>query len=244
MAYLWEVEHRFEQGLPVANIVDSYPSLNVTLDYTDSKLVVINHKLETDGSEACNIIDLSKKELQVFLAYLQFDYGPSLPPIKSKIKKNPENLHERLVSCNSVSLDCGICRATIRLPDNNFFSEIDYRKYILLLLANKAQEMKEPEYAIRNYYIILEELYPEKADYGKNRDRVEVKYIRDFVSHSIINNETILGFLSDKLQEEIYGFLKYDPLNLKHKELVNTYKIVGARLIDEEFNKIINDPKN
>jgi hypothetical protein len=242
MAYLWEVEHTFEQGLPVANIVDSYPSLNVNLKYTDSKLVVINHKLETDGSEACNIIELSKNKLQVFFAYLQFDYGPSLPPIKSKIKKNPENLHERLTSCNSVSLDCGICR-TIRLPDNTFFSEIDYRKYILLLLANKAQEMKEPEYAIKNYYIILEELYPDKVDYEKNIDRVEIKYVRNFVSHSMIDKDKkALKFLANELNEEVCDSLRYDPLNSKHKELVNKYKNIGFRLIDEEFNKIINNP--
>ncbi len=238
MSYLWEVEHRFEQGLPVANKVYSYQSLNITLEYTDDYLTVINHTLETEDSEDRDIIELSKNKLKYFLDYLQFGYGLLLPPYKSRIKEKPENLPYTLEKSTSISLDCYIC-GTPRLPNNTFFSKMDYRR--LLILANDAKDMS-PEYAIRNYYIILEEFHPD--DYDKNNDRIEIKHIRDFVSHSKINNSRILGFLSEKLEEEIQDFIQYDPLNPKHKKLVSKYSSIGRKLVKEEFIKLINNQGN
>lgn len=232
MSILWMIDHRFAASLPVLNKVDSYPSLGITIDYVDSNISVIHHTLSSN-KDKLEIIESSKNELKLFFELLQFWYGLPLPVITSSARVVNDTSMQITHSKVPTNLD-SLLSGNIKMPNPSLFSELDERKYILLFLANDARNSGNKVHAIRNYYIILEELHTE--DYDTDKDRLKLRYIRDFVSHhKITKNKKIIDLIECETGSRTDS---YNPHNEKHQLLISRYWQIGEKLVDKEFEQL------
>lgn len=192
------------------------------------------------------VMNESNIELRPFWNLLQYRYGLPLSATSNKIQKlgedNISNIH--YTGFLSIAISTLICCPSIKMPDTNIYLDPDSRLSIYLLLANDALEKESNINAVRNYYIILEDIYLECSDGGKSlsQEIIELKHVRDFISHSkITRNRKLLDFLAENLGDRIDS---YDPSDINHQNLVKKYRNIGFRLVEQEINKLIKKAEN
>ena len=233
----WSVVNEFSVGVDVKDPVTTYPSIGLSLFYDGSKLKRIEHEFDADDVlDPIQAISASKEALKLFWELLQYRRGIVLPHCSSIARKlhpvkgsSPTGLGYIDV-CTRVS----ICLPVV-LPAPSFFSHADNRLIAWLRLANDAATSNSAADAIRNYYMIWEDLHPGwKAGTGPE-EADELSYVRDFVSHGEeLRNTYVLKFIKRKLGETVKQF---DPSDVAQLRFVSLQRTAARSLVEKELNE-------
>jgi hypothetical protein len=240
----WRVCYRFSNPVDVQSPITAYPSLGVSLYYNESaKLVRIEHELvanDVDGPS--NVIDKSQVELRLFWELMHYQRGVSLPINNRSAQKLDQGQEEAPVhtGIRSTLSRFSVCKAIV-MPDDKVFKRTNNRLIVWLWLANMARQAidtpKDNAEAIRNYYMIWEDLHgtPDKPTTPK--EARELKLIRDLVSHGYkVNNKELRKLTLDQCGREINQF---DPTDKTQQCLVHRYRTIGHDLIEAELDRML-----
>mgnify|MGYP007084712070 CR=1 FL=1 len=89
------------------------------------------------------------------------------------------------------------------MPDPKVFSHVPARLPAWLRLANDASDSNDPVDAIRDYYMIWEDLHPAWKIQDGPAEATDLKLTRDFVSHGgKLKNKDVLDFVERNLEDE------------------------------------------
>ena len=236
MAEQWKVIHRFSHGVLVQNPITDYQNIGLFLYYEGNKLMRVEHDLDCDDKlEPHRVISLSQQRLGLFWTLLRYRRGVSLPNISSVAQKvGPSNSSPaKSTGFVDVAATVLIC-SSIVMPDPKVFSDVPARLLVWLRLANDALDSVDPAYAIRNYYMIWEDLYPDWKIQEGPTEAKELKLVRDFVSHAKINNPEVLDFVEKNVGKRIK---QYDPADKKQQQFLTSCRGTARKLIEAELDK-------
>lgn len=243
MVAQWKVIHRFSAGVDVQNPITAYQNMAVSLHYDGNKLMRIEHELDCeDGLEPGQVINTSRHHLKLFLELLRYRRGVSLPDISSVAEKlQPANGSPPVGrGFVDVAVNVLIC-SSIVMPDPKVFSHAPARLLVWLRLANDASDSSDAEYAIRNYYMIwedlLQDLHPDWRIQDWPTEARELKWVRHFVSHGEkLRNHAVLDFVERELGKRIEQF---DPTDMAQQQFVRSHCTSARNLVETELNKLL-----
>jgi hypothetical protein len=183
----------------------------------------------------------SQEELMLFWEVLHFRRGIPLPISNtSAIKLDPEEIAPVYPRMQDAQTRFGLCNAIV-MPHDQVFMRTANRLLVWLWLANKARHtIDTPDGnadAIRNYYMIWEDLYGIPDVKTTPKEAFELKLIRDLVSHGYkLGNKELR-----KLTMNQYGraINQFDPTDRVHQCLVGQYRTIGRELVERELDQKI-----
>lgn len=236
---IWRLNHSLATGVDVTNPIISYPSKNITLKYEDRKLRQIEHIIVTDGTyDASQAIDASKKQLAFFFELLRYLYGIDLPPISSTAQKLEPSNGIQFIGQAFIGIAARFTVVkSIVLPDDQTLALLSDRLPVLITLANDAVKSDSAIHAIRNYYMICEDLF-EGREWPKVAN--EIRWTRHFVSHAKLGNREPLNFIHSELGNSVNSF---DPNDKNHIDFVNRQHGNARQFIEAELDKLIHPIK-
>jgi len=235
MTTRWKVLYEFQTGIKVVNPVLSYPSMGLTLQYEGEKLLRIERELDIDDAvEPAQVLDKSEADLKLFWELLEYRWRLPLPPLSKSIERiqdQPTTQGRTLFIQSTLSASI---HAPVIMPKTSELLCDNTRILVWLKLANEARKYDSAADAIRNYYMIWEDLHSGQNKEGWPREAIELNYVRDFVSHAKITNKNLLTFLKQELGEETFQF---DPTNARHIDFINRYYLKCRKLVENELDK-------
>lgn len=235
----WNVVHEFSVGVDVKDLVPTYPSIGLSLFYNSNKLIRIEHEFDTDDAlDPIQAISTSNEALKLFWELLQYRRGIALPHCTSTARKlQPVNGSSPMgVRFADIGARVSICLPVV-LPNPGFFSHADNRLVAWLRLANEAATSNTGADAIRNYYMIWEDLHPRWKSGRGPKEADELSYVRDFVSHGEeIKNADVLEFIKRKLGKPVKQF---DPSDVAQLQFVALQRTAARNLVEKELNKLL-----
>jgi len=238
MLVRWRVSHKFADGVVVRNPIKAYANLGISLDYDGNKLTCVVHELDCDNKlEPSKVISISKERLNLFWELLRYRRGVSLPDIDSVAQKVPFVDGSPITGTGviDVAVRALIC-SSIDMPKPKVFSEVSGRLFVWLRLMNDASDSKDAAYAIRNYYMVWEDLHP-GWEYKKwPKEARELKFVRDFVSHAKVNSPNLLDFIESGLRQRCEQF---DPTDNAQQQFVSSHRNSARSLIEKELNQLL-----
>lgn len=238
MVAQWKVIHQFLAGVEVQNPIPAYQNLVVSLHYEDNKLKLIEHELDCDDNlEPYQVVITSQERLKLFWELLRYRWGVSLPDIYSVAQKvEPANgSPAKSTGFVNIAATALIC-SSIVMPDPKVFSHAPSRLLVWLRLANDASDSGDAAYAIRNYYMIWEDLHLGSKVQDWPAEAKELKWVRDFVSHAKIGNCDVLNFVERSLGRRIKQF---DPNDSAQQQFVSSQRKSARSLIEAELDKLL-----
>jgi len=236
----WKVIHRFSEGVLVHNPIVGYRSIAVSLYYEDNKLMRVEHELELDCDdriESTQVINNSKQCLELFWELLRYRRGVSLPDISSSAQKvEPVNgSPAKTTGSVGVALDARLC-SPIVMPNPNVFAHPSSRLLVWLRLANDAFDSCNAAYAIRNYYMIWEDLHPYRNYKEWPAKANDLRLTRHFVSHGGQLWKEVGKFIKRSLGRQID---QYDPTDSAQQQFVILQCKSARNLIETELDKLL-----
>ena len=239
MVVRWKVIHRFLVGVDVQNPITVYQNMAVSLYYDGNKLMRVEHELDCDDSfELDQVVNASQEVLKLFWELLRYRRGTSLPDIVSvaqKVQPANSSLPEG-ISYVDVHIRALFC-SSIVMPDPRVFSRAPARLLVWLRLANDASDSSDATDAIRDYYMIWEDMHPAWRKQDGPTEATELKLVRDFVSHGKeLDNRDVLELVKRKLGKPVKQF---DPTDVAQQQFVGLHRTSARNLIEMELNKLL-----
>ncbi len=119
----------------------------------------------------------------------------------------------------------------VRLPEEEKILNAPGRLLAWLRLANDSRRPATAQDALRNYYMIWEDMHgrPGPGDRGE-----ELKFVRDFASHAKVENPALRAFLRRELGEDAPQF---DPSNQKHAAYLERRRDWARSLVEAEIDR-------
>ena len=240
MGVLWRVTHHLKQAAEVETKLNGYPDSGIALEYNEEeKLSAIVHTIELGVDDTVeSAIDQSLTDLFLFLEILFYLWGLPIKIARSSTEQLCEDTSQTAVSLHgivSAQMDAQIVRP-IKFPSKESTQDASPRLRGWFRLANEARDGVSDVDAIRNYYMILEDL-KSRSDEPWSLEGIKVKHLRDFVSHGVsLGNAELLKFLKEELGEDTNQF---DPTNKKHQQFLRSYREWARRLVDAELTRRI-----
>jgi hypothetical protein len=237
MSVQWKVTYRIAQSIEVTNPVTSYTDLAVSLRYdSNAKLTHVEHQLVTPNTATRDdVLALSQEQLQLFWEVLHYQRGVPLT-ISGRTTEQMQKIigsPPQLTSDVSYTAAASLCRI-LDMPSPNLFASPNSRLIVWLRLANEATSAT-PVDAIRNYYMIWEDMYGKPTPTTTPPAAYELKFIRDFLSHGEpLNNSALLAFIQRELGVPAN---QYNPTDRAHQTLVRKHHEQAKHLIDGEISK-------
>ena len=239
MVARWKVIHRFSVGVDVQNPITAYQNMEVSLYYDGNKLMRVEHELDCgDKLEPDQVVNASRQRLKLFWELLRYRRGIPLPNISSVAQKvQPANgsppkgigyvdVHARMLLCNSIVM-----------PDPSVFSRAPARLLAWLRFANDASDSSDATDAIRDYYMIWEDMHPAWRIQDGPTEATELKLVRDFVSHGKeLDNRDVLELVKRKLGKPVKQF---DPTDMAQQQFVSLHRMSARNLVETELNKLL-----
>ena len=231
----WKVVHQFSEGIFVQNPTIGYPSIGVSLYYDGNKLMRVEHELEVDDElEPYRVVDTSRDALDLFWELLRYRRGISLPSTQrtaSKIKP-VDNSQPIGVGFADVTTRVAICLPVV-MPDPSLFSHANSRLLVWLRLWNDASDSDSATDAIRNYYMILEDMYSDRKD-NMPTEVENLKLVRHLVSHGNKPHRETREFVEKHLGKSIE---KFDPTDKAQQQFIRSWRTSARNLVEMEINK-------
>lgn len=216
-----------------------YPTSGVTLVLEDGKITRLVHDLtdEQDVLLESEIVRLSHQELIFLFALLEFLSG------------DPLHTHRHVTECldrpsTTGGLQLPMLRLSgrgtvrfagtvpVRLPSDTVARPS--RLAVWLHLANDARRTTSAVDAIRNYYMIWEDICGVPSA-GSTEE--EIKHVRDFVSHgNKLKNKRLLVFLQQELGTYV---TQYDPHNERHKRFVEARRATIRDMVSVKLREYL-----
>lgn len=239
MVARWKVIHRFSVGVDVQNPITVYQNMAVSLYYDGNKLMRVEHELDCDDSlEPDQIVNASQEVLKLFWELLRYRRGISLPDIVSVAQKvQPANgSSPKSTGFADVTIRVLVCNSIV-MPDPSVFSRAPARLLVWLRLANDASDSSDATDAIRDYYMIWEDMHPAWRIQDGPTEATELKLVRDFVSHGKeLTNPDVLELVKRKLGKPVKQF---DPTDMAQQQFVSLHRMSARNLVETELNKLL-----
>jgi hypothetical protein len=204
--------------------------------------VRVEHDFYTeDKTEPIKVMISSQDRLKLFWELLHFQRGiPLRINDISATKLDYEELAPIHTGMTSIMSRVTICKSTV-MPDDKVFMRNNNRLHVWLWLANKARHFIDtPDGsadAIRNYYMIWEDLHGEPNENTKPVEAWELKLIRDLVSHGYkLGNKELRKLTKAQCGKPVNQF---DPTNSVQQSLVHRYRTIGRELVEAELDRMM-----
>jgi hypothetical protein len=235
MKIVWKVSHIFRVPMEYESGPTTYPALGATLVLKDAKISQVDHELAAEDSvPRGEIVEISTQQLSILWdaiiyvsGYPALQANRTVKPLGNAAGSSPLSTNlQTLVGQSSVV-------RRLRLPDETRLLSLTGRLHVWLRLANDARPPASPIDAIRNYYMIWEDMHGRPATAGSPEQ--ELKFIRDFVSHGeILTRRPLLTFLQRQVGP---GTRQYDPSNPIHQRFVEKRREWARKLVESEINR-------
>lgn len=229
MTLEWRVTYTVESEIRIKPVTTSIPEFGLELEYSaGGKVVKAIHTLQLDDSyHADTAFNVSKDSLARFWEALRYAYRQPID-----VRATGAEAPGKVGTQATISYEALAAPVTSALPDANRLLSAPAEVTTWLHLANAARGTSDDADALRILHIILEGM--ERHDPNITYDP-QIKYVRHFVSHALIDREPALSFLQSQLGQT--GPVRYDPLNHKHRRLVYKYRQEARRLVDARLQK-------
>ncbi len=123
------------------------------------------------------------------------------------------------------------------MPNPTIFTTSNTRLLVWLRLANEARNATIHADAIRNYYMISEDMHGRPQPSAAPTAEIELKFIRDFVSHGeALRNCCLLAFIQQELGRPVD---QYDPTDNDQQQFVHRQRQLARELIEGELNRLL-----
>lgn len=238
MPIRWKTTYTLAQAVEVNNPVGNYPDIGISLLYDgDGKLIRVDHQLDTENTASeDDVFALSQQHLKLFWEVLHYQRGFPLP-ISSRSVEQIQAVSGTtfaLISEAHVTGTAATCKV-IEMPDHDIFASPSSRLIVCLRLANEARSAVIDADAIRNYYMIWEDMKGRPTSTTVPSAANELKFVRDFVSHGeALSNSNLLAFIQAKLGKPVN---QYDPTDADQQNLVRKYREQARQLVESELSK-------
>lgn len=228
----WKVSHEIGNSIIYKSGPLNYQSLGITLVCCDSIVSQIIHEFDSDESlNKANVAEFSTKKLTLLWEIIHYRWGYPA----QVIRRNVEALTDKEIPVSTTNLVTinGVAAITqpVQLPEESKLS-ID-RLSVWLRLANEARQPTSDVNAIRNYYMIWEDMsLPTNIGDGRT-----LRFIRNFVSHGgILRDRDLITFLNTE-----FGVAtnRFDPLNQDHKNYISRKREWARNLVDNKINSFL-----
>lgn len=234
----WSVVHRFSTGIEVENPVPGYENLGVSLGYEGDRLIEVVQVLQYDEQSAPHqVVDASREHLGILFELLRYWRGIPLPSVNSVATKTGSTTDwlSRGTGFLSIAADA-LLSGTIRMPDPAVLLRAPPRMLVWLRLANDASDCSDAADAIRNYYLIWEDLHSGEADQPIAADNL--RFTRHFVSHGSKLHEPTRRFIQrdDNLGP---GVDQFDPTDTAQRQFLSRQRRSARALIEAELAKYL-----
>lgn len=234
----WKVTYALNR-VDVNNQVPTYPDLGVSVRYEDDKIVAVEHTLDTDDSMTdMQAITRSQQNLKLFWELLQYKRGVPIPissRTAERVTATPGATGTR-TGLASASISAALARG-IGMPDPVVFTQAPSRLIVWLRLANDAHAAPVDADAIRNYYMIWEDKNGIAKDSDVNLDAVNLRLVRNFVSHGFKLDDLEIRKLVES--EVRISDIHYDPTDSAQQRFVQKYRQIGRMLIERELAPLV-----
>jgi hypothetical protein len=239
----WRVSYGMTEPVAVATPVSTYPAFGVTLQYdTSGKLVGLEHELETEDSVAEHEATVaSSSALRLIWESLGFLRGIPLPVTSPRIElRAPSGTLPALrIRATATVRASAVLVHTIAMPsEQSLLAAAGGRLPVWLHLASLANdaEATSDANAIRNYYMILEDLRCGSKNVVAAAEE-RMKFARDFVSHGVaLNNAKALAFLHAEFGKPV---TRYDPPDGDHLRMVRKWRGEARSMTDAELKALL-----
>jgi len=234
MSTRWKASHEFATPIPYGSGPTAYATIGVTLVLKGQQIVQADHEFATDdGLSEGEVAGISREALGVVFELLTYLSGQTTRG--GKIVLEPLQVGVPAAQTTMLFALPGTARIVTptRLPAENQLLA-DQRLRTWLNLANEARRPASDVDAIRNYYMIWEDMFgrPQKGSGAAE----ELKFVRDFVSHGSVGNSDLLSFLNRELGPGPTP-RPYEPLNPAHQTFLTTRREWARGLVEGEINK-------
>lgn len=213
-----------------------YPSLGITFLYEGPALLVgVQHELTCpDEWEPTTVQEASDEQLRVLWNILTFKRCvPLLVQSRSAcpLSRSSTDEHaEHFIFAES----SGLVANRLVMPREAALQSPPSRLSAWLTFANMAAAARSSADSLRNYFLILEDIY---AGAAAPVAVIEVRHARNFVSHgSELNDDRLLKFLAKELGGPV---LRFDPTDPNHQRFVSTWCARARTLVEMELANIL-----
>lgn len=109
----------------------------------------------------------------------------------------------------------------------------------VLTLAEAKRFLGYPEETFKRLYLLIEELqvlYTDELDQEQRHDLEEIKWIRDFVSHPVCENQELCAFISQYLPDAVIRTdpklaIQFDRTKVDHRNFVGRYETKARAIV-------------
>jgi hypothetical protein len=224
----WKVTHFFHAPIGDVSGPLEYPKLSAKVALNeDGKASHIEHWLNVEDSLASDdVVVISTEALGLLLDAIAFISAQSAEGDKRAERVRSSEL-EAVASNFKTITGTALIACPLRLPKEESLVSSRGRLHVWIRLAMESRLPASSIEAIRNYAMIMEDMFPGEMD----DEAWEFRHVRDFVSHAEVDNDSVCRFLDRKLKK---GTRRYDPTDAKHLALVEEYREIGRGWVEGE----------
>lgn len=228
VSYIFRVPMVYDAG------PTTYPTLGAKLILDGAKISQLDHELIADDSVPDQeIAEISNQQLSILWdviiylsAYPARDTDRSVRRLGTVTSPSPLSTNFRTHTGQSALVH------SVRLPNETRLLSASGRLHVWLRLASDARPPATPVDAIRNYYMIWEDMHRRNPTPGTPEE--ELKFARHFVSHGEpLNSTPLLNFLGREIRP---GTRQYDPSDPTHQTFVKRHRELARQLVESEIN--------
>jgi hypothetical protein len=239
MVNSWKVVHHLGQPIQYGLGPTNYPELKISIILENGNIVRIEQILTVeDGKREEEVIAISNRKLITLWETLEYWWGHQ-PSVNRKTAKRLGTSSAdgiQLTGFLTVSVSAFIAKP-VRLPLEKILFYSDSRLHVWLRLVNEARQASSPNEAIRNYYMVWEDMKGRPDSVATGSHDTELKYVRDFVSHGEpLRNPKLLAFLQQEIGKTVG---QYDPHDLDQLRFVQSRRDWARSLVETELEKLL-----
>ena len=231
----WKVSYIFRTPMQFQAGATRYPVLGASLVFDERERVSeLDHEfLASDALSAGEIVELSKSGLTVLWEVMIYVSGYDVYQADHKVERlaaipgNNTQTNLRTITANSLIV------RPLQLPQEQQLLSANNRLHVWLRLANSARPPATAVDAIRNYYLIWEDMHGRNTAPGSPQE--ELKFTRHFVSHGDpVRDSRLTAFLDREIR---VGTRQYDPNDPLHQRFVENHREPARLLVEAEINR-------
>jgi hypothetical protein len=210
----------------------SLPELGLTFEYQSGQLTRVIHQISIP--EGSDVIATSRRALSGFWESLNYQRGARVLIGGAHAHPLDPERHDRarLIVLPLRERDDSWLLRPVRIPTSGkFIINAPSRLGAWLHFATLARDETSPADALKDYFIILEEMF------GRNDPSItDLKYMRDFVSHASLANAALLALVEKELG---YKANQYEPRNSDHIRMIRKYRDLARATVKTEIAKLL-----
>jgi hypothetical protein len=231
-----KVSHLLQQPMAYASGPTTFPNLRARLILDGDMITQVDHEvMEDDLQTNHQIAETSKQQLSILWEVINYISGHDLRRADCRVERlgNASSPNSPSTTSRNQTGTARIVRP-LKLPDETRLLS-NNRLRVWLRLANDARLPASSIDAIRNYYMIVEDMLgPETPGTSEQ----ELKFTRNFVSHGVaLDRRALLEFLEREIGA---GTQQYDPFNPSHQRFVEKRRDWAMRLVESKINSRLN----